>query len=34
VSENDALHGRHLDPTKASPELVRTNQEDWLHLPC
>lgn len=25
MSENDALHGRHLDPTKASPELVRTN---------
>lgn len=25
VSENDALHRRHLDPTKASPEQVRTN---------
>lgn len=33
VSENNALHGCYLDPTKVSPELVRTKQEDWLHLP-
>lgn len=33
VSEKNALHGCYLDPTKVSPELVRTKQEDWLHLP-